>query len=345
MGRTWPDRDNEPPCAWLNGSPVPGHWWESRNPVVCMMWKEQLCRVGGTAGPQGGRAGKFCKNTLFEEPGLPRLVRVTRERGRSISRGLVCLLVNHCSLQLVFRRGFLKKERMLAQLPVPKEGLCSSATLSLTSVGFKDYSSDISPALCIKNIFKYPGAWFGLLVHQTFQHRARALRPHRALPDKAQMSLGPGCLHRSLHSRWESSAVAPEDQSDLFQSMRDLLFQSHVFHCKLIVSGMCGVPLIGIHSEASTSECFAARRASADTAVPPSRLRHRGSSRSDPFQSRSHRPGAGTSLWSRSEQAVPALGTSASVCRKYRPRCSPPLESPRRFTDTVWFVRMCGAGL
>lgn len=89
------------------------------------------------------------------------------------------------------------------------------------------------------------------------------------------------CLHRSSRLPWESSAMAPKGESDPFQSMRDLLFQSHVFHCKLIVSGMCGVPLIGIHSEAFTCKCFTARRASADTAIHPNWVWDRGALQSD----------------------------------------------------------------
>lgn len=75
MGRTWPDLDNEPPRVQLKGNPVPGHHCKLGNTVVCIMSKEQL-RSGGR---EQGRAGVFCKNALFEEPGWLRLVCGTHE--------------------------------------------------------------------------------------------------------------------------------------------------------------------------------------------------------------------------------------------------------------------------
>lgn len=65
---------------------------------------------------------------------------------------------------------------------------------------------------------------------------------------------------------------------------------------------MCGVPLIGIHSEASTCKCFAAGRASADTAIHPGRV------------------GSGAALLERGSSSRADSGASADkLCQLFAP--------------------------
>lgn len=122
--------------------------------------------------------------------------------------------------------------------------------------------------------------------------------------------------------------MTPKDESDPFYSMRSPLFQSHVFHCKLIASGMCGVPVVGIHSEASTCKCF--------TAGEPQLTQ--------PFIPRGCGLGDSSAVRLIAEARVlipvPASACGAvldkpcqlPVCRKQIRPCSPPLET----TGDLW---------
>lgn len=145
----------------------------------------------------------------------------------------------------------------------------------------------------------------------------------------SQSTARPGHAHPALPiSSGEALPGLPSINLTPFsQRGRDLLFQPRVFHCKLIVSGMCGVPLIGIHSEASTCKCCAGRRASADTAIHGSGL---GSS-----------PRALSSPGSPSPHAVPALCTSAPAAGNTSALVLPPW----RFMGALWLVGTCSAGL
>lgn len=115
-------------------------------------------------------------------------------------------------------------------------------------------------------------AWLRLLVCPDVSTHSLCIEITPGFARQVTDERGSGHAYTSLRvSLWEGSArpltMAPRDKFGPFQSMRALIFPLHVFHCKPIVSGMCGVPLIGIHSEASTCKCFKARRVSADTAI------------------------------------------------------------------------------
>jgi len=165
------------------------------------------------------------------------------------------------------------------------------------------------------------------------RHTACALRPRR----------GGAWVRASSHALPRGGLCrGSEDGPEPFQSVRELLFPSRVFHCKLIVPGLCCL------SDWNSLGSFPTQMLGS----PQSRSWHSRSSRRpsparERFRSRAPRPGAGTSPLG---QAVPALCASVSVRRKYRRPCSPPLgRSPRRRADAVWFggtrSAVCGPGV
>lgn len=108
---------------------------------------------------------------------------------------------------------------MLAQLPVPRERLSSGAIQSPTSEieGFQFWF--FFPLLCLlKTSLNADVLDWGA---GEPPHVTCALRSQRAVPDKSPRSKVQACLPCSSHFLWESSAAAPQGESDPFQSVRE----------------------------------------------------------------------------------------------------------------------------
>lgn len=126
------------------------------------------------------------------------------------------------------------------------------------------------PCLCIMTVLKWLCAWLRLLCPDIpAQLCAELTQPfaRQGTEQHGSRHAHPALVSGSGNAPPRPLTAAPEDKFGPFQSMRALIFLLHVFHCKPIVSGMCGVPLIGIHSEASTRRRWEARHSSADAAI------------------------------------------------------------------------------
>jgi len=114
VGRAWPGRDHELPRAQLTGV-------RFGNAVGCAgvpRAKEQLCSGGTRCRAQSGRHAGLCGENALAGARLAEAgQRNVSVGGRSVSRSLVCLGANYCSLWLVLRRGFSPKRADVGTAP------------------------------------------------------------------------------------------------------------------------------------------------------------------------------------------------------------------------------------
>lgn len=119
-----------------------------------------------------------------------------KARGHSISRTLICLSGNYCSLWLVLRRGLSQKRADVGTAPRSQGRAifkCSSITHQCGLRGFQLWFFFL--LLCVlKTYLNNCGLGLGCWYGPAFQHTGYALRSHRALPGKSQMSVGLGVL-------------------------------------------------------------------------------------------------------------------------------------------------------